>query len=37
LLYLLEATYEDLLADARKSDGKALAVTYKHFIESYDL
>jgi hypothetical protein len=37
LLYVLEATHEDLLADAGKSDSKASAVTYKSFIESYDL
>lgn len=37
LLYLLETSYEDLLADTRKTDDNAVANTYKSFIEDYAL
>ena len=37
MLYLLETSHEDLLADAEKTDSNAAADTYKHFIESYAL
>ena len=37
LQYLLETSHEELLTDAEKADGNAVADTYKHFIESYAL
>ncbi|KAJ5953598.1 hypothetical protein N7454_000494 [Penicillium verhagenii] len=40
LLYLLEASHDDLLADAEHPNDsihKASALTYKHFVESYGL
>ncbi|WEW61563.1 hypothetical protein PRK78_007054 [Emydomyces testavorans] len=37
LLYLLETSHDDLLADAEKTGANAVAGTYKHVIERYTL
>ncbi|RYP49445.1 hypothetical protein DL768_004855 [Monosporascus sp. mg162] len=37
LLYLLETSHEELLADAEETDGASSTFTYKHFIDSYAL
>ena len=37
LLYVLEASHEDLLSDAEKSDRTSSADTYKHYTERYAL
>ncbi|KAK7739268.1 hypothetical protein SLS62_011258 [Diatrype stigma] len=37
LLYLLETSHEDILADAEKTTGTSSAGTYKYFIENYAL
>lgn len=37
LLYLLETSHKDLLADAKKINSNAIARTYKHFTESYGI
>jgi hypothetical protein len=37
LLYLLETSHEDTLADAVKTVGNSAAISYKYFIESYAL